>query len=668
MEATAFIAKNRSLPPGEDYAYLRKKGLEYIEQLSHEIWTDYNVHDPGITTLEILCYALTDLGYRTSYPVEDILAGQTPTAHPDIPDFFTARDILTTNPVTISDFRKTMIDVAGIKNAWLEVVDAPEPQLHINCLDSELAFEPSEYTRPLNLQGLYNVILEFDTDIESGNLNQYTWTREVEVDEEAFEIHAIFPPWEVYCNTRIIPVSEHPGIDHLEMGDLIYNPDTDEYEASLIVELADTTSFTESIRVRSEGVRSEENRQQIRELVRSDLLPLYRQRIGEALRRASRVARRLHSMRNLCEDFFQFKGVQIEEIAVCTDLEVVPEADVEAVMAEVWYVLETFLAPDVNFYTIKDLLERGKTIDRIFESPRLNHGFIDDDELDQSDWKEARTIHVSDIIHVLMDIEEITAVKNIRLTNFFDREPQTEGEQWSLTVAEGRTPRFAMELSDIVFYKEFVPYFPDQDEVRQKLQQIRAIHRRGRLGVEKYDLPVPEGNPRDILSYASVQDDFPLTYGVGESGVSSPITEERKAQAKQLQGFLLFFDRLLADYLAQLAHLKDLFTIDPNIRRTYFQRPFIEIPDTYAIFHSTIEQLGDEGVPSEIIERLESLLGQESQPLEGFITAVEGVLEEEELNQYKPEILRYAKVEGIAAPHIPKVHTLLKDFVDQLDP
>ena len=36
-------------------------------------WTDHNAHDPGVTLLEALCYALTDLGYRAGHRVEDLL-------------------------------------------------------------------------------------------------------------------------------------------------------------------------------------------------------------------------------------------------------------------------------------------------------------------------------------------------------------------------------------------------------------------------------------------------------------------------------------------------------------------------------------------------------------------------------------------------------------------
>ena len=50
-----------------DYEALRLLGLEKIQELAGQLWTDYNSHDPGITMLEVFSYVLTDLGYRVNY-------------------------------------------------------------------------------------------------------------------------------------------------------------------------------------------------------------------------------------------------------------------------------------------------------------------------------------------------------------------------------------------------------------------------------------------------------------------------------------------------------------------------------------------------------------------------------------------------------------------------
>ena len=53
---------------------LRNAGLAHIAAFSGKLWTDHNLHDPGITILEALCYVLTDLDYRTKLDFKDLIA------------------------------------------------------------------------------------------------------------------------------------------------------------------------------------------------------------------------------------------------------------------------------------------------------------------------------------------------------------------------------------------------------------------------------------------------------------------------------------------------------------------------------------------------------------------------------------------------------------------
>ena len=76
--------------PGMDYALLRQEGIKIIEKLAGSRWTDYNTHDPGITILEALCYAITDLSYRLSFEMEDLLAY--PASEADSPPLFLTAD------------------------------------------------------------------------------------------------------------------------------------------------------------------------------------------------------------------------------------------------------------------------------------------------------------------------------------------------------------------------------------------------------------------------------------------------------------------------------------------------------------------------------------------------------------------------------------------------
>src|SRR5882724_12463508 len=119
MPDTISLIKANPLLPAEDYTALRKKGIDQIAALGSDIWTDYNFSDPGITILEAVVYAITDLAYRTGFDVKDLLAPATLTDDTWKQVFYTARQILHTSPVTIDDYRKLIIDVKGVRNAWV---------------------------------------------------------------------------------------------------------------------------------------------------------------------------------------------------------------------------------------------------------------------------------------------------------------------------------------------------------------------------------------------------------------------------------------------------------------------------------------------------------------------------------------------------------------------
>jgi hypothetical protein len=158
--------------PAIDYASLRQEGIRQLEQLTGgRRWTDFNDHDPGITILEQLSYALSDLGYRIDYHMKDLLAPGDSMA--DRSQFSPAQ-VLSTDPVTITDLRKVLIDVDGVKNAWVEPLGAglPEPAAFHDPTDDTIYLANAPQRRPIALEGVYRVLVEpdgtkNDSDLES---------------------------------------------------------------------------------------------------------------------------------------------------------------------------------------------------------------------------------------------------------------------------------------------------------------------------------------------------------------------------------------------------------------------------------------------------------------------------------------------------------------------
>jgi hypothetical protein len=117
MSSAVYHIVDTPLPLSEDFAGLREEGLAYIQSHMTNDWTNLNASDPGITILDQLCYALTELGYCNNFSVPDILTRADGTLQIE-DQFYLPEDILTTTPVTIDDYRKYVIDgVEGIANA-----------------------------------------------------------------------------------------------------------------------------------------------------------------------------------------------------------------------------------------------------------------------------------------------------------------------------------------------------------------------------------------------------------------------------------------------------------------------------------------------------------------------------------------------------------------------
>src|SRR5436190_17014901 len=173
MSETLTISTQKPTDIAFDYEELRRAGIKHIENLASQIWTDYNVHDPGITSLEILCYALTDLGYRARNHIPDLMFGENDTVTSIIKEFKTAKQIFPNYPLTINDYRKLIIDVESVKNAWLK---KRTKKIIADLTNKTLTNEAPTGTRTksIEIKVYYDVLLEFDIDKTADDIKKAT--------------------------------------------------------------------------------------------------------------------------------------------------------------------------------------------------------------------------------------------------------------------------------------------------------------------------------------------------------------------------------------------------------------------------------------------------------------------------------------------------------------
>jgi hypothetical protein len=454
-----------------DFFYLRKKGIAYIEQLGGSLWTDFNSHDPGITMLEMLCYAITDLGMRINLPIEDLLSSKDD-VNAIAGQFYKASEVFPTKAVTELDYRKLFIDIEGVKNCWLLKF---EKTVYADCKDDKLSYDiemlnagHEDFIKPFVLNGLYNLLVDFD-------------------------------------------------------------------------EFEDTLSDEEK----------EVKKEHIKAVIRSTY----------------------HENRNLCEDLIHINEIDTQAISVCANIEVGKEADEELVHAKVKLALNTYFSPSLRFYSIKEMLEKGYTPDQIFDGPLLENGFIDTQELKAAELR--KEVRLSDIIKVIMEIEGVVMIKDISIGHC-DTSRELEND-WVICIDENKKP-ILCDKSAFSYYKGVLPLNLNKTQVAVYLE---ALEKEALVQQEiaKYDkeLALPKGRYASPDAYTTIQNDFPDTYGIGQEGLTALATTQRKSQAKQLKGYLLFFDKILAGYFKHLSIVKELLSINGTATKTYVTQAIQDI-------------------------------------------------------------------------------------------
>lgn len=609
------LIKGLDLHPSQDYALLRKEGIEHIQRLGHRLWTDHNVHDPGITLLELACYGITDLGYRAGYDMADLLTGESGGKPVTRADFHRALSVLTCDPVTFQDLRKRLVDVNGVRNAWVErnrdTVHSIDEANGVLVQDGAPSNPPNP---PLN--GLYDVLIEYEDWLDGtqrahiGPDERRTALEYIKADGRYVRIDAERP-------ARIVAVSviaERPGtvrvrltkrgfptrektVDVTASGrktriELNFDvPAGTHYrldcEGSRVKLHRDKRAYggggsaeaASPIKIRGSYQKGDQDPKALHyflfdveveftvEAAEQEHIALTKQDVRRA------VYERLQSDRNLGEDLVAIKEAEREDIALCADIEVHPKADVERVVAGIYARLREHVAPTVNFYTIGEMQAKGKPTEEIFEGPILDHGFIDDDEF------EAMTrlceIRVSDVIRIIMEDEDVQSVKKASLLSYIDNRLQTR-DDWLLPLATDRfrSPAFSPVLSKLVLYKDGLPYYPGRKRVQDLMAIERQLTLREELQGDDRDLAVPLGRPRSVETYSPLQNELPATYFAGRRKVPVVFGEQRDAQSKQLKAYLMFFEQLLANFLSQLAHVPQLLSYDDGEGlRSYFTQP-----------------------------------------------------------------------------------------------
>ena len=602
MKSVYHINKNRVLPKAQDYEFLRTQGLKYIENLSHKLWTDYNAHDPGITILEVLCYAITELGYRTSFKIEDLLTRE----NGDIQNntFFPAKEIMTNAPLTELDYRKLLIDVEGINNAWIIYSEGPEDRfgyfeplkneipVYINKQEDKLSLSSKDQygkeLKRLPLRGLNKIVVELSEDIDIGQLNRVS-VEEFWLEEDRFveaEITADFLDWD---HPKASLLDEMTDPENVEIQEVYVR----ESLVHIVVQKKEDSAAL-MFKIRSvDPYETELVKERFNDPGRIcgaiDKLIFKRNKVGKIY---SEVKKVIYENRNFTEDWLSIQTITDVEIGICADVDLKNGADAEEVLAKIQEAIDQILNPPIRFYTLNEMVQKEYLPEQIFRGPVLSHGFLIDEEVLQAQLPQR--VYASDIIASLMDIPGIKAIHNLLLTAY-GRDgnviEDAKNKSWILPLNGQQRPIFSLQRSKLLLFRDGIPFLiPERGamEVKEGIRYLKIENNNFKLKNINQDFAFPTGTFFRLDDYYSIQNDFPATYGIGKGQISHTATPLRKAQAKQLKAYLQHFDQLLADFFKQLSHAKDLLDIN-QVDRTYFPQYLNDISGVEEdLFHQEV--------------------------------------------------------------------------------
>ncbi len=572
-----------SAPPykSQDYKFLREEGMKIIRQSAADSWTDHNIHDPGITLLEAFAYVVTDVGLRTGMDMADLLtSGEQFGAQ----EFFTAAEVLPVAPVSIIDFQKVLLDHPLVRIGWVSTLpNDPDGQLSVLLEFADETLNTNIFTltvTPLALGADYLVDVAFpfwdETEVSA-------------LQEDVQILSATFnTPWQPLTSDNAqyanITLQVQPATGPALNLDLWVILQVTSLLNNAVVELPPILLEAQNL---------------LQTLPNQNVFKDYNNQVITANATMRSVQRYIRDYRNLCEDFTEFKAVRLQEVAFSVILEIAAGVDIESLIANILFAIDQYVSPPIFLKSLAELQAEGDDTAEIFEGPMPDSGFVKTSALVAA--QPVSKLFTSDILRIIFqqrnpehtDIQSresqtnrrIIAIKSLTLSNWLDNHAITKGARDCLQLIDTtrHVPRLSPSKCQVVIVRNDVKITYDFSRAIEIFKELKKTFL-STLEPGSQDISIPKGNILPLANYYPMQNDLPVVYGVGKYGLAENASAERKAKAKQLKGYLFFYEQLLAGQLAQLSHINSLFSADPALNNTVFHQPLYHLPEVSPLF------------------------------------------------------------------------------------
>ena len=562
----------------QNFAILRKKGLAELIRLCGSLWTDHNLHDPGVTILELWAFALTELSLKADQEIPFLLSEQEIQALP------TSDHLEISIPITQGDIQTTLSDLPEIRKAWINEKMSLRPSVYLqkeeqNIRDSRLTFDITDQFVPP--KGVFESLLEFEKTKLNGNIIYQATKIPQSAPENNYWMAVVFPYWD---SVETLWQDEFAiQAINLDTAGLSYNSVEQLYTTGLSVEIYGRNEVLDlAVVVRLipfqyapfDPVNPVDPTPELENILtdstENGIVAAFHKNILEINQIVQRVRRELFVSRNICEAFFDIKSVRYQEVAVQATIELLPGVNILPVLAKMF-----------------------DRINRLFRKKEAAWG-----EIHNNTTNDILVIQASEVIQAIIDVDQsegtnaespILSVRDLSLQSYINNFPIHEREPNCINIVN--FPRFKAHLSvpksRISLVQDGKFQFFDPQAVWDIFHQIQSSQSRLEealnLQTPAFETSKPE-KPTGLTFY-SIQHDLPPIYGVGTGQLPANTDTNRVAQARQLKGYLLLLDQLLANASAQTKQPGSLFSLateptpDRELIGTQITHPVYDVPE-----------------------------------------------------------------------------------------
>lgn len=319
-----------------------------------------------------------------------------------------------------------------------------------------------------------------------------------------------------------------------------------------------------------------------------------------------------HEHRNLCHDLGKLNLLRSVPLTLEATIHLEADAEAELVLSKIFTELEQYINPEISMDDPFQLIAEGMPPEEVFNGPRPVHGYIHSRHLKPK----TDSIYITRMRNIMANVEGVKLVSQLKV---YRKGIPVYENQISFDAASYPSLEFRNFQSGqthlLRILKNNIELEVDPITTQQLIDFDLAKRRTHYLRRLDYPHILPKGHFRkeELMEHFAVHNEFPENYGIGRQSLPASAPAEQQAQTRQLKAYLTIFEQFIANHLSQLAHIRNLMSIEEQENYTYFTQIPSDIDNledilqtNVATYEKFLQQVMND--PSEFADRRNRIL------------------------------------------------------------